>query len=109
MIRVSYTLKCWMLGITYFSVFYFIVVMSDPSFAKYLYALALSTLLFPIAKRAVDVMVEFFAPDTVLFSGLISSILINVVIWMFTPFIVALTIITLMFYGMGVMTERVRH
>ena len=109
MIRLSYTLKCWALSITYFLIFYFMVVMSDPSFSKYIYILALSTLLFPIAKRAIDVMVDFFAPNTVLFSGLVSSILINVVIWMFTPFIVALTVITFMFYSMGVMTERVRH
>ena len=109
MIRVSYTLKCWMLGITYFSVFYFIVVMSDPSFAKYAYALALSTLLFPIAKRAVDVMTDFFAPDIELFNGLLPSILINVVIWIFTPVIVAFTIVAYLLYSMGVMTENISH
>ncbi len=38
MIRLSYTLKCWALGVTYFLVFYFMVVMSDPGFSKYLYA-----------------------------------------------------------------------
>ena len=107
MIRLSYTLKCWMLGITYFLVFYFIVVMSDPSFTKYVYALALSTLLFPIAKRAVDVMTDFFAPDMELFNGLLPSVLINIVIWIFTPVIVALTIVAYVFYSMGVVTENI--
>ncbi len=59
MIRLSYTLKCWALGVTYFLVFYFMVVMSDPGFSKYIYMLALSTLLFPVAKRSVDVMTDF--------------------------------------------------
>lgn len=109
MIRLSYTLKCWMLGITYFLVFYFMVVMSDPSFSKYIYMLALSTLLFPIAKRAIDVTAESLVPNITLFNGLLSSLFINVIIWLCTPFIVALTVITFIFYSMGVMTERVRH
>jgi len=109
MIRLSYTLKCWALGITYFSVFYFLVVMSDPGFSKYLYMLALSTLLFPVAKRAVDVMTDFFTPDIELFNGLLPSILINVVIWILTPFIVAFTAIAFMLYSMGVLTERISH
>jgi len=109
MIRLSYTLKCWALGITYFSVFYFLVVMSDPGFSKYLYMLALSTLLFPIAKRAVDVMTDFFTPDIELFNGLLPSILINVVIWILTPFVVAFTAIAFMLYSMGVLTERISH
>ena len=50
MIRLSYTLKCWALGITFFTVFYFMIVMSDPNFGKYIYVLAFSTLLLPIAK-----------------------------------------------------------
>ncbi|MDN3451902.1 MULTISPECIES: hypothetical protein [unclassified Psychrobacter] len=109
MIRLSYTLKCWALSITYFSVFYFMVVMSDPSFSKYIYMLALSTLLFPIAKRAVDVMTDFFTPDIELFNGLLPSILINVVIWLFTPVIVALTIFAFTLYSMGVLTEKISH
>ncbi|MGP9493094.1 hypothetical protein [Psychrobacter sp. AOP7-B1-24] len=109
MIRLSYTLKCWMLGITYFLVFYFMVIMSDPSFSKYIYMLALSTLLFPIAKRAIDVAAESLVPNITLFNGLLSSLFINVIIWLCTPFIVALTVITFVFYSMGVMTERVRH
>ncbi|WP_201539636.1 hypothetical protein [Psychrobacter sp. 1044] len=109
MIRLSYTLKCWALGVTYFLVFYFMVVMSDPSFSKYIYMLALSTLLFPVAKRAVDVMTDFFTPNTVLFNGLLPSLLINVVIWILTPFIVALTVIAFLLYSMGVLTEKISH
>ena len=109
MIRLSYTLKCWALGVTYFLVFYFMVVMSDPGFSKYIYMLALSTLLFPVAKRAVDIMTDFFTPNTVLFNGLLPSLLINVVIWILTPFIVALTVIAFVLYSMGVLTERISH
>ena len=109
MIRLSYTLKCWALGVTYFLVFYFMVVMSDPGFSKYIYMLALSTLLFPVAKRAVDVMTDFFTPNTVLFNGLLPSLLINVVIWILRPFIVALTVIAFVLYSMGVLTEKISH
>ena len=109
MIRLSYTLKCWALGVTYFLVFYFMVVMSDPGFSKYIYMLALSTILFPVAKRAVDVMTDFFTPNTVLFNGLLPSLLINVVIWILTPFIVALTVIAFVLYSMGVLTEKISH
>ena len=109
MIRLSYTLKCWALGVTYFLVFYFMVVMSDPGFSKYIYMLALSTLLFPVAKRSVDVMTDFFTPNTVLFNGLLPSLLINVVICILTPFIVALTVIAFVLYSMGVLTEKISH
>lgn len=109
MIRLSYTLKCWALGVTYFLVFYFMVVMSDPGFSKYIYMLALSTVLFPVAKHAVDVMTDFFTPNTVLFNGLLPSLLINVVIWILTPFIVALTVIAFVLYSMGVLTEKISH
>lgn len=109
MIRLSYTLKCWALGVTYFLVFYFMVVMSDPGFSKYIYMLALSTVLFPLAKRSVDVMTDFFTPNTVLFNGLLPSLLINVVIWILTPFIVALTVIAFVLYSMGVLTEKISH
>ncbi|GAF61332.1 hypothetical protein JCM18903_1326 [Psychrobacter sp. JCM 18903] len=109
MIRLSYTLKCWALGVTYFLVFYFMVVMSDPGFSKYIYMLALSTLLFPVAKRSVDVMTDFFTSNTVLFNGLLPSLLINVVIWILTPFIVALTVIAFVLYSMGVLTEKISH
>lgn len=85
------------------------VVMSDPSFSKYIYMLAFSTLLFPIAKRAVDVMTDFFVPDIELFNGLLPSLLINIVIWIFTPFIVALTVIAFVLYSMGVLTEKISH
>lgn len=108
MIRLSYTLKCWALGITYYLGFYFIILSSNPDFAKYLYFLAISTLLFPIAKRAVDVVSDLIAPHTIIFNGLLASLLINIVIWLLTPFIVALTLIALFFYGMGVITENIR-
>ena len=108
MIRLSYTLKCWALGIMYYLGFHFIVLSSNPDFAKYIYILVISTLLFPIAKRAVDVVSDFIAPHTIIFNGLLSSLLINIVIWLLTPFIVALTLIAFLFYGMGVLTENIR-
>lgn len=109
MINLSYTLKCWVLGVTFFVFFYFIVVVSDPGFSKYIYMLGLSTLLFPIAKRAVDVMADFFAPNTLLFNGLLPSLLINIVIWILTPFIVAIAIVAFLLHSMGVLTENISH
>lgn len=109
MMYLSYTLKCWALGVTFFLVFYFMVVMSDPSFSKYIYMLALSTLLFPIAKRAIDAMTDFFTSKNVLFDSLLLSMLLNIIIWIFTPFIVALTVIAFICYSIGVMTEHIRH
>ncbi|OXL25168.1 hypothetical protein [Psychrobacter sp. DAB_AL32B] len=108
MIRLSYTLKCWALGVFFYVGFYAIVLTSNPDFAKYIYILGVSTLLFPIAKRAVDVVTDFIAPHTIIFNGLLSSLLINIVIWVFTPFIIALTLFALFFYAMGVMTENIR-
>lgn len=98
MIHLSYTLKCWALGMAFFSAFYFTILMSDPSFGKYVYMLGLSTLLFPIAKRSIDVMTDFFAPNLLLFNGLVPSLIINIIIWMLTPFIVALTVIAFILY-----------
>lgn len=106
MMHLSYTLKCWALGVTFFLVFYFIVLVSDPSFSKYIYMLGLSTLLFPIAKHAVDVVTDLFAPNILLFNGLLPSLLINIVIWMLTPFIVALTVIAFILYSMGVLDRK---
>ena len=108
MIRLSYTLKCWALGVAFYLGFYTIVLTSNPDFAKYIYILGVSTLLFPIAKRAVDVITDFIAPHTIIFNGLLSSLLINMLIWIFTPFIIALTLIALFFYSIGVMTENIR-
>jgi hypothetical protein len=71
--------------------------------------LGLSTLLFPIAKHAVDVVTDLFAPNILLFNGLLPSLLINIVIWMLTPFIVALTVIAFILYSMGVLTENISH
>ena len=108
MIRLSYTLKCWALGAAFFIGFYTIVLTSNPDFAKYDYFLAVSTLLFPIAKRAIEVVTDFIAPHTVLVSGVLSSLLINMVIWLSTPIIVAFTLMAFIFYAMGVMTENIR-
>ncbi|HCN17534.1 hypothetical protein DVY93_07845 [Psychrobacter sp. CCUG 69069] len=107
--HLSYTLKCWALGVTFFLVFYFTVLVSDPGFSKYIYMLALSTLLFPIAKHAIDVVTDFFTPDTVLFDGLLPALLINTVIWILTPFIVILTVIAFILYSMGILTENIRQ
>ncbi|HSP86047.1 MAG TPA: hypothetical protein VLN09_09975 [Psychrobacter sp.] len=100
MIRLSYTLKCWVLSAAFLIGFYTIVLTSNPDFAKYNYILAVSTLLFPIAKRAIDVVTDFISPHTTLFSGILSSLLINVAIWIFTPVIVAF--IVFVFYAMGI-------
>ena len=108
MIRLSYTLKCWALGIMYSLGFHFLVLSSNPDFAKYSYILAISTLLLAVAKRAVDVVSDFIAPHTIIFNGLLSSLLINIVIWLLTPFIVALTRSAFLFYGMGVITKKIR-
>ena len=108
MIRLSYTLKCWGLGAAFLIGFYTIVLTSNPDFAKYDYILAVSTIIFPIAKRAIDVLTDSISPHTVLFSGILPSLLINIAIWIFTPFIVAITIIAFVFYSMGVMTENIR-
>ena len=109
MIHLSYTIKCWALGVAFFVGFYFMVLLSDPSFSKYVYILALSTVFFPIAKRAVDAMMNFFAPNTELFNGLLPSLLINILIWISTPFIVALAVIAFILYSMGVLTENIGH
>ena len=109
MIHLSYTIKCWAFGVSFFVGFYFMVLLSDPSFSKYVYILALSTVLFPIAKRAVDAMMSFFAPNTELFNGLLPSLLINILIWIFTPFIVALAVIAFILHSMGVLTENIGH
>lgn len=109
MMYLSYTLKCWALGVTFFLVFYLMIVMNDPSFSKYIYMLALSTLLFPVAKRSIDAMTDFFTSKNVLFNGLLLSMLFNIFIWIFTPFIVALTVIAFIFYSMGVLTEKISH
>ncbi|MGP5061345.1 hypothetical protein [Psychrobacter celer] len=37
MIHLSYTIKCWALGVAFFVGFYFMVLLSDPSFSKYVY------------------------------------------------------------------------
>ena len=109
MIRLSYTFKCWVLSISFFLAFYFVVLLSDPSFSKYVYTLGVSSLLFPISKRAVDVIIDSFAPNNTLFDGLLSSLSINLVIWIATPLIVTLTVIAFILYSMGVMTENIGH
>lgn len=105
----SYTLKCWALGVTFFLVFYFMMVMSDPSFSKYLHMLALSTVLFPIAKRTIDAITDFFTSNNVLFNSLLPAMMLNIVIWIFTPFIVALTVVAFICYSLGMLTEHISH
>ena len=102
MIRFSYTLKCWTLSTVFYSVFYFSVLMTDPDFGKYNHMLALSTLLFPISKRAIDVLSDSLKLDFDMFDGFLSPLLINITIWLLTPFIVFLTFIAFLAYGMGV-------
>ncbi|MGP5404134.1 hypothetical protein ACTXNH_03145 [Psychrobacter celer] len=54
-------------------------------------------------------MMSFFAPNTELFNGLLPSLLINILIWIFTPFIVALAVIAFILHSMGVLTENIGH
>ncbi|WP_372844088.1 hypothetical protein [Psychrobacter sp.] len=108
MIRLSYTLKCWALGIAFYAGFHAIVLTTNPDFAKYSYILIVSTLLFPIAKRAIDVVIDSISPHTVLFGGILPSLLINIAIWVFTPLIVGFTLIAFILYSMSVMTENMR-
>ena len=103
MIRLSYTLKCWALSVAFYAVFYFAILTSDPNFSKHIYFLAVSTLLFPIAKRIIDVVSDSLAPNVVLFNGLLSSLLINIVIWIFTPFITIFALIVFSFYGLNIL------
>ena len=103
MIRFSYTIKCWALSTIFYLVFYFAVLMTDPDFIKYNYMLALSTLLFPISKRAIDVLSDSLRPNFDMFDGFLSPLLINITIWIFTPFIVFLTLIAFLAYSTGVM------
>ncbi|MBO1530104.1 hypothetical protein J3492_02615 [Psychrobacter sp. F1192] len=99
MLRLNYTLKCWSLGIIFFTLFYFGILANDPSLNKYLYSLAISTVLFPIAKQAVDVVGEYINPDIDMFNGLLSALLINILIWIFTPFIAAFALLSFLFYS----------
>lgn len=109
MTRLSYTLKCWALGLAFFIAFYALVLTSDPSFDKYTYLLGLSTLLFPVAKHGVNVLIDFFDSDLELSNSLLSSLVINIVIWLFTPFIAAMMVMAFVFYSMGVLTESISH
>ncbi len=93
MIRLSYTLKCWALSTIFYSVFYFGLIPSITSLDKYLTILGLSTLFFPIAKRAIDVIGYSLAPNVEIFNGLLLSLLLNIIIWILTPFIATLAII----------------
>ena len=107
MIRLSYTLKCWALSVTFYTVFYFGILTSDPSFSKYIYILGISTLLFPIAKRTVDLVGDSLAPNVVIFGGLLSSLLINIVIWILTPFITVFACIIFLFYCLNILRENI--
>ena len=99
MIRLNYTLKCWALSTIFFTLFYFGVLTNDPSLTKHTYLRAVSTLLLPIAKRVVDVVGEYLIPDTDIFNNLLSAIIINILIWFFTPFIALLALLSFLFYS----------
>lgn len=107
MIRMSYTLKCWALSITYYVVFYFGIFPSDPTFSKYIYPLAISTLSFPIAKHVVDIVSDALAPNVIIFNGLLLSLLINIVIWILTPIITILTLVVFLFHSLIVLKNNV--
>ncbi len=109
MLRMSYTLKCWALGITFFVLFYFGILTSDPSSSSYFYLLAVSTLLFPIAKRVVDVVGEYLIPDIDMFNGLLSAIIINILIWFLTPFIAVLALLSFIFYSVYTLNSSHSH
>lgn len=109
MLRLSYTLKCWALSTIFFTLYYFGIMKNDPSLTKYTYLLIISTLLFPIAKHAVDVVGEYLIPDIDIFNGLLSSILINLLIWFFTPFIAALAILSFLFYTVYTLKNSANH
>ena len=105
MTRLSYPLKCWALSIAFYTVFYFGILTSDPSFSKYIYILGISTLLFPISKRVIDVIGDSLAPNVVLFNGLLPSLLLNIVIWIFTPFIAIFALIAFSFYSLNILKK----
>ena len=105
MIRLSYTLKCWTLSITFYGVFYFGILPSAPDFSKYSIILGVSTLLFPISKRAVDVVGDSLAPNVEIFNGLLWSLLLNIVIWILTPFIATLALFAFAFYSANILRK----
>ena len=105
MIRLSYSVKCLFLGLTFYAVFYFLIVPSAPSFSKYVYFLAVSTLLFPIAKRLTNAAADSLAPNVVLFGGLLTSLLITIIIWILTPFIILFALVVFSFYGLNILKK----
>ncbi len=105
MIHLSYIFKCLALSITFFAVFYFGVLLVDPSFGKYTLTLGISTLLFPIVKVAIDIVKDAIAPNYVMFNGPLTSLLINVTIWLLTPFLIVLALVAFLFYSMGILKE----
>lgn len=104
-IHLSYIFKCLALSITFFAVFYFAVLLVDPSFDKYTLTLGISTLLFPIVKCAIDIVKDAVAPNYVMFNGALSSLLINITIWLLTPFLIVISAVAFLFYSMGVLKE----
>lgn len=97
MLRVSYSIKCWLLGFSFYIIFYFIIFAKGYASIEFLYLLGVSTLLFPISKRIVDVLCDTFIPNTSIFNGLLLPFIINSIIWLLTPFIISLTLIVYIF------------
>ena len=107
MIRLSYTLKCWALSISFYAAFYFGILVDAPNLSKYVYMLGVSTVLFPISKRIIDFLGDSLAPNLVLFKGLLLSLLINIAIWIFTPVIIVLALIMFLFHGLNILRQNI--
>ena len=93
MLQVSYSIKCWLLSFSFYMMFYFIVFANGYASIELLYLLGVSTLLFPISKRIIDALCDTLIPNTALFHGLLLPFIINSLIWLLTPFIIALTLV----------------
>ena len=93
MLQVSYSIKCWLLSFSFYMMFYFIVFAKGYASIELLYLLGVSTLLFPISKRIIDALCDTLIPNTALFHGLLLPFIINSLIWLLTPFIIALTLV----------------
>lgn len=101
MLRVSYSIKCWLLSFSFYIMFYFIIYAQGHASIEQLYLLAVSTLLFPISRRIIDILCDALIPNTSIFNGLLLPLIINSLIWLLTPFIVSLTLISFIFYAIS--------
>lgn len=69
----------------------------------------MSSLLFPIAKQVMDVVEEYLMPDVGILNGLLPSLLINIVIWFFAPFIALLALLSFLFYSVYTLASPHSH